>query len=150
MVLKHIPPAPKYREEIKEIIDEGRCLPFGAAWSLKLTAARTTKTSWRRPMSTRRVLWNPTSWQASPPRCTSPARADDLFSKLFINDKYDQTGSHIVGYADHGSGGYILRVRSRSWASPSAPRSRSCNTVLRFTFPCHSITTSKWIQSPFF
>lgn len=91
VVLKHIPPAPKYREEIKEIIDEGLVSDSGCmvieAYGRKDDKDIMVETHVNAP-----GLVESYKLAGITAEMYLTGQGGYLFSKLFINDKYDQTG----------------------------------------------------------
>ena len=91
MVLKHIPPAPQYREEIKEIIDEGLVSDSGCmvieAYGRKDGKDIMVETHVNAP-----GLVESYKLAGITAEMYLTGQGGYLFSKLFINDKYDQTG----------------------------------------------------------
>ncbi len=91
LVLKHIPPAPKYREEIKEIIDDGLVSDSGCmvveAYGKKDGKDVLVETHVNSP-----GLVESFELAGITAEMYLTGQGGFLFSKLFLNDKFDQTG----------------------------------------------------------
>jgi len=91
LVLKHIPPAPKYKEEIKQIIDEGLVTDSGCmvieAYGKKDGKDVMVETHVNAP-----GLVESYELAGITAEMYLTGQGGFLFSKLFLNDKYDQTG----------------------------------------------------------
>ena len=91
LVLKHIPPAPKYKDEIKEIIDEGLVSDSGCmvieAYGKKDGKDVLVETHVNAP-----GLVESYELAGITAEMYLTGQGGFLFSKLFLNDKFDQTG----------------------------------------------------------
>lgn len=91
VVLNHIPPAPKYREEIKKIIDEGLVSDSGAM----VVEAIGTKAG--RPVRVETHVFAPGLVESFnragiTAEMYLTGQGGSLFTKMFVEDKYTQTG----------------------------------------------------------
>jgi saccharopine dehydrogenase-like NADP-dependent oxidoreductase len=90
-VLKHVPPAPKYREEIKAIIDEGVLLDSGCmvveAYGKKDGRDVRVETHVFAP-----GLVDSFNRAGISAEMYITGQGGALFTKMFVNDKYEQTG----------------------------------------------------------
>lgn len=90
-VLTHIPPAPKYKEEIKEIIDEGLVKDSGCmvieAYGKKDGADTLVETHVFAP-----GLVESFERAGITAEMYLTGQGGFFFSKMFVNDKFDQTG----------------------------------------------------------
>ena len=119
VVLKHIPPAPKYLSLIH--ISEPTRLD-GSEMCIR--------DSHRRDVPHR------------------PGRIPVL--KTFHQRQVRPDRSHIVGYADHGSGGYILRICKGAGHHPQHRDQGAVEPVCATPPSVTAPLAAKWIQSPFF
>lgn len=102
LVLKHLPPAPKYKEEIKEILDEGLVTDSGCM----VIEAYGTKNG--KDIKNEIHVFSPglaESYEKA--GITSEmyltGQGGSLFTKMFVNDKYEQTGlitSDMLSYEE--------------------------------------------------
>ncbi|MDR2355590.1 MAG: saccharopine dehydrogenase NADP-binding domain-containing protein [Clostridiales Family XIII bacterium] len=90
-VLKHVPPAPKYKEEIRAIIDEGLVSDSGCmvveAYGKKDGKAVRVETHVFAP-----GLVDSFNRAGITAEMYITGQGGALFTKMFVNDKYDQTG----------------------------------------------------------
>lgn len=91
VVLKHLPPAPKYKEEIQEILDEGLISDSGC-----MVIEAYGKKDGKDIMVETHVIAPGLADSFERAGITAEmyitGQGGYLFSKLFLNDKYDQTG----------------------------------------------------------